>query len=682
LKPATVSEAKRARTYSQQSPYGPDDTLSHLSPAPPALHTPGAPVPPAGSPPGIGEWFWRDRLLLGACAFCALLLSYQLAVTLLHPAWIAAVTDWLRAALAWPALLVAGFACVWLTRAHRRCALSWWMATAALLSYTLARTLWTVSNRIIFQHGVPFPSFPDLFFVLQYPFFFLAVLLVPHARRCVPRVLMILDCLLLVGAAAALDWAFVLAPLYVASGIAPLARAILLTYPVGDLFVFGALIMTLVRPCRYSADRVSLGVLAMAFACLFVADFWVGVILVSPHNANHVYSTGSPPDLFWMAFYVLLPLAALVQLRMAQHEPPWNRDLELEEAPRERLRWDDFKASLRFFLPLVVALLVSAIVAVHAALTLGRPKAEQMIACLAVSAGLLLLVIVRQEITFLENARLQRERAAAQATAQALQQTTERMDEFIATAGHDLRTPLGAVVGYIDLAALRCERLGSAALKGACVDVAERMGAVQRSLDEAAHGATRLIRVVNLLFETAQARTGTIELHPAEVELGAVVREAVDALRITSPNRTIDLEEAGDVPLLVIADAGRISQVVTNYLTNALKYSADDQPVEVRVASAGSAAYVSVRDYGTGIPVVEQERIWRRFYRAPGIAVRSGTNIGLGLGLHISKAIIEQHGGQVGVESTVGRGSTFWFTLPLADAHAAPSGPASSFSSR
>jgi signal transduction histidine kinase len=97
-----------------------------------------------------------------------------------------------------------------------------------------------------------------------------------------------------------------------------------------------------------------------------------------------------------------------------------------------------------------------------------------------------------------------------------------------------------------------------------------------------------------------------------------------------------------------------------------LKYSTVDQPVEVRVATEGNKARVSVRDHGPGVPASEQKLIWRRFYRVQGVRVRSGPSGGLGLGLHICKTIIERHGGQVGVESTVGVGSTFWFTLPLA----------------
>jgi signal transduction histidine kinase len=109
---------------------------------------------------------------------------------------------------------------------------------------------------------------------------------------------------------------------------------------------------------------------------------------------------------------------------------------------------------------------------------------------------------------------------------------------------------------------------------------------------------------------------------------------------------------------------------VANYLTNALKYSPPDRPVEVRVAAHGGRARVIVCDRGLGIPAAERARVWEVFHRAPGVAVQGGTKGGtkgsLGLGLHISKAIITEHGGRVGVKSTLGEGSTFWFTLPLA----------------
>jgi signal transduction histidine kinase len=131
--------------------------------------------------------------------------------------------------------------------------------------------------------------------------------------------------------------------------------------------------------------------------------------------------------------------------------------------------------------------------------------------------------------------------------------------------------------------------------------------------------------------------------------------------------RDIRLHLLQEQSVPIVADAERIGQVVTNYLINALKYSREDRLVEVGMDIDKQQARVWVRDHGPGIPAEEQGRVWERFHRAAGIEVQSGSGVGLGLGLHISKTIIQEHQGQVGVESTPGVGSTFWFTLPLAE---------------
>jgi signal transduction histidine kinase len=105
---------------------------------------------------------------------------------------------------------------------------------------------------------------------------------------------------------------------------------------------------------------------------------------------------------------------------------------------------------------------------------------------------------------------------------------------------------------------------------------------------------------------------------------------------------------------------------VTNYLTNALKYSPEDRPVEVRVAVRRGRARVSVRDHGPGLPAEEQAHIWERYHRAQDIRANTGSGAGLGLGLYISRTIVERHQGEYGVRSAPGQGSTFWFALPLA----------------
>jgi signal transduction histidine kinase len=260
------------------------------------------------------------------------------------------------------------------------------------------------------------------------------------------------------------------------------------------------------------------------------------------------------------------------------------------------------------------------------------------------------------------------ERAEAQAhELAAMQQSQERMDEFLATASHDLRSPLTATMGSISIAARRFERLAAAVLPRT-PDLADQVEAARRSLTETSRSADRLARLMVLLFDISRVRAGKLELHRQPCDLAEVVREQVEALRLANPQRTIDLQRVAAGPVRVVADADRIGQVVTNYLSNALKYSPDDQAVAVRVAVAGAGARVAVVDHGPGLPQSEHDRIWQRFYRAEGVRVQSGSGSGLGLGLHICKTIVEAHGGQVGVASAVGHGSTFWFTLPLAEA--------------
>lgn len=262
------------------------------------------------------------------------------------------------------------------------------------------------------------------------------------------------------------------------------------------------------------------------------------------------------------------------------------------------------------------------------------------------------------------------EKAQAEAREAALRQTQERMDEFVAIASHDLRSPLTAALGFNEIAAVRYERLSSAVLD-ARPDLGGHVEAIRTNLEEARQSVERMWRLVDLLFDTTQVRTGKIELHRLPCDLAALVYDQVVALRVANPRRTLHLQvprEGPVQPVQVVVDADRIGQVVTNYVTNALKYSPADQPVAVRVARNSTWACVSVEDHGPGLLASEQEYIWERFYRVPGVQAQgSPGTTGLGLGLHICKVIIESHGGKVGVESAVGKGSTFWFSLLLAD---------------
>src|SRR5260221_993341 len=296
----------------------------------------------------------RDRLLLGAVVACVLLLSFQLLVTLLRPTWLGPVTDWLLTALAWPELAVVLYVSLWLDHARWPGTPSRALLSAALLWYAVARTLWTVDNQLIVHQDLPFPSLPDYLFALQYPLFFLAVLLIPRTPLGRPGLLALLDCLLLVGAAAALSWSFLLAPIFGQSRLLPLARGVSLAYPLGDLLVLVGLALVFLRPHHYRADRLVLGLLIAVFACLVVGDSVAVALVLHP---QHMFRRGALPDLFWMAAYLLLPLAALVQLRWVQRTA--HARVPVTPAVRVGYRREDVLASLRLILPVVAAVLAS-----------------------------------------------------------------------------------------------------------------------------------------------------------------------------------------------------------------------------------------------------------------------------------------------------------------------------------
>jgi signal transduction histidine kinase len=239
----------------------------------------------------------------------------------------------------------------------------------------------------------------------------------------------------------------------------------------------------------------------------------------------------------------------------------------------------------------------------------------------------------------------------------------QRMHEFLAIAAHDLRTPLTANKGYIQLAVKRLQKLLTLTAAVAPA-LEEHIMALRVNLHEAEQSAQRLAQLTDRVLEVEAIQANKFEILPEAVDLAAIIRTKVHEQRLVTPARAIRYRvlPIGTVP--AIADGERIGQVVLNYLTNAVKYSPDNSVIEIMLNTHDGNAHVSVRDTGSGIPGTEQERIWKGFERLADRR-RSEPMAGLGLGLYISRAIVEAHGGQVGVESEVGHGSTFWFDLPL-----------------
>jgi signal transduction histidine kinase len=266
----------------------------------------------------------------------------------------------------------------------------------------------------------------------------------------------------------------------------------------------------------------------------------------------------------------------------------------------------------------------------------------------------------------IERERLQREQAAAQASVLALNETNRMMDEFIGIAGHELRTPLTTVKASVQLANRQLARLLSQQ-DALSPTIEKQLATVKGHLDRTERQVGMQNRLIRDLLDVSRIHADRLELHPELCDLVSLVREVVEDQHYLTPQRTLELSINTPDEILVLVDADRIRQVISNYLSNALKYSEASKPVQVHVDLLDTQVRVSVQDEGPGLTLEQQQRIWERFYRAPGIEVRTGSGVGLGLGLHISRTIIERHDGHLGVHSNPPHGSTFWFTLPLAE---------------
>ncbi len=277
------------------------------------------------------------------------------------------------------------------------------------------------------------------------------------------------------------------------------------------------------------------------------------------------------------------------------------------------------------------------------------------------------LSTLRMRVAELEQTlnQLNQERKEGQAKELALLKANQHMDEFLSTSSHELRTPLTTINGNIQLAKRRLKVLRDS--QEVTEETGNKLDFVQELLSRAERQVRVQNRLVGDLLDVSRIQSNRLELQLSNCDLVEIVREVVEDQRVAAPTRQITVAVPYAMAVPIKADKDRIIQAVTNYVTNALKYSGADQPVEVQLTIEGQQARVSVKDQGPGLPLEELAQIWQRFYRVPSISVVSGAGTGLGLGLHICKTIIERHHGLVGVNSISGQGSTFWFTIPVID---------------
>jgi PAS domain S-box len=251
-----------------------------------------------------------------------------------------------------------------------------------------------------------------------------------------------------------------------------------------------------------------------------------------------------------------------------------------------------------------------------------------------------------------------------------LQKQIEHQQEtFMSIVGHELRTPLTAINGSLQLAQRRMQRYLDAHAE-AIPEVNDLITKQLRLIDQSLRQARVQNRLINDMLDISRLAIDKLELSLHPSNLIEIVQETVNDLRYTESNERIKLQLPEQATIDVLADDDRIGQVISNYITNALKYSNPAEPILVNMELQANEVRVWVHDHGPGLSPEAQQHIWDRYYRANKQKNSNGQNtpkgaVNLGLGLHICQVLIERHHGQVGVESVEGKGSSFWFSLPL-----------------
>jgi signal transduction histidine kinase len=226
------------------------------------------------------------------------------------------------------------------------------------------------------------------------------------------------------------------------------------------------------------------------------------------------------------------------------------------------------------------------------------------------------------------------------------QEALQVKDQFLSIVSHELRTPLTTMKGYAQLLERKLTHEPDSQRWASSIDA--QIG--------------RLSRLVDDLLDVTRFARGQFELRRKETALKPILDETVSRFRIISPQHTVRLGEV-DEDLKGVWDRDRLEQVLNNLVGNAIKYSPEGGEVTVSARRENDAAVVTVRDQGIGISREDRERLFDRFYRAS--PENRGGATGLGLGLYVTRRVVEAHGGTVGVNSEPGVGSEFYFTLPL-----------------
>jgi signal transduction histidine kinase len=507
--------------------------------------------------------------------------------------------------------------------AARRCAgypalrKFWLMMSAAVTAQLIADVL--LLRNVLVYRDPPFPTLADLFFLAFYVLLFLALLRIPVAPVTrAKRTRLLLDGATIVVGTGAVVWYFVLGPTAKAGGQSPLAMAVSLAYPTGDLILLAGLAVVLLRKSPVIL-RTPLLLIAVGMAASIVADVVYGYGVL--HNT---YTNGDPIDTLYVAEFLLFALAAIAQ-RPIRTQEPVGPDSWSEPTPR---------ASWLPYLSVVIGL------AVMTGVEMDNPFIPDV--------SVVLIVIVLTALVAARQYLAQRELVRTQA---ALRESERVKNEFLSIAGHELRTPLTSIRGSLGL------------LEGGVLGELPEDATHMISL--ALTNTDRLVRLVNDILDIERMAAGKLELEPAPVQADALIAQSLQALQGSADAAEVRLQQVRceASSMTALADGDRIVQVLVNLVGNAIKFSDPGGVVSVAVEQNAEGALFTVHDRGRGIPASKVDGIFERFQQVD--ASDSRMKGGTGLGLPIARGIVERHGGRMWVQSREGEGSTFYFTLPV-----------------
>ena len=501
--------------------------------------------------------------------------------------------------------------------------LKWKLFGAGMAFYAAADGVWAVYT--LLGKTLPYPSYADALYLVAYLLFVLGVLVL--LRGTSPGAGDLVDGLLVATTAAFLIWPLLIVPIASAGGSTLLERVVSGAYPTMDVLLVIGLAPVMVAS---RARGASYAALVAGFSTLLAADFAYAVL-----NLKGIYSDGSAVNVTWVGANAALVFAAC---------HPSVRRLS-RPVPRRPGRLGPGRLTI-----IAVALAVGPLLGL---LLTARGHRGVEPAELVASATAIVLVLIRIVLLWRE-----RERAAAAlhesevryrelytiaesarselaAKNEELLELDRLKDQFVGLVSHELRTPLTSICGYLEL------------LRDGFPDAP--LEQQERFLDALERNAGRLLTLINDLLFMTQIEAGKLELQPARVELAELAEECAAAAKPLAQERRIELGVVPGAAPAVEADRSRLTQVLDNLLSNALKFTPPGGQVEVWLGADDGTVRVEVADSGMGISARDQRHLFEPFFRAPPVSVAAVP--GTGLGLAISKGIVEAHGGRITAQS-------------------------------